>query len=169
MNFRKKKILVTGASGFVARNIAASMNTEEFRLYGLSRHPRKDEIWEHSYPIDITKPFSLREHFDAVSYTHLDVYKRQTFLRLQEIDRVIKNSVMMFGAFEIMDRTGFLIISQCLRYLTAVSYTHLDLQSQRTYEKENFRNLRGGMYRKCDCMLFVMKTIWRFMRGKTRF
>ena len=43
---------------------------------------------------------------------------QNTFLRLQEIDRVIKNSVMMFGAFEIMDRTGFLIISQCLRYLT---------------------------------------------------
>lgn len=74
MNFRKKKILVTGASGFVARNIAASMNTEEFRLYGLSRHPRKDEIWEHSYPIDITKPFSLREHFDAV--IHLAAFNR---------------------------------------------------------------------------------------------
>ena len=93
------RVLVTGAKGFVGRNLCESLKAVRD---GKDRRPRYApllplEVWVHdrgSSPEDldawcagadfvfnlagVNRPDDPAEFMEAVSYTHLDVYKRQS-------------------------------------------------------------------------------------------
>ena len=70
----------------------------------------------------------------AVSYTHLDVYKRQDILCLGTVDQVAKDPAPIFTVGRQTTFTVVASVTSCyarddnlVSYLKAVSYTHLDV------------------------------------------
>jgi len=76
-----KKILVTGAGGFIGSRLLTCLDQSKFDIYGLDRHglpEHVDSMVKKFYPVDISRPFTLNESYDcvihlsALNVTHVD-------------------------------------------------------------------------------------------------
>lgn len=59
-SWKDKRVLITGSSGFVGRNLASYLRERGANVLGLSRHP-KDPLWEEG--VDVTRQSAVSQVF----------------------------------------------------------------------------------------------------------
>ena len=77
---------------------------------------------------------NIRDYIAAVSYTHLDVYKRQVHAMAEQLMKLLKKDLVVY-----------LSDGNTLKEPTAVSYTHLDVYKRQPGERSRLEQ-RKGLY-----------------------
>jgi nucleoside-diphosphate-sugar epimerase len=66
-----KKVVVTGASGFVGRSVVAALRLRGYEVHGVARGPANDVEIDAWHPTDLLDPVATRELMGTIRASHL--------------------------------------------------------------------------------------------------
>ena len=89
-------------------------------------HRKRSKTWQHSYrkPRAMVQTHLTVDHFSSVSYTHLDVYKRQDYECARSVEELFQkcNGVKYMTKLDITSGFWRIPIRKCDRQYTAFLY-----------------------------------------------
>ena len=90
-----------------------------------------------------------QKSIEAVSYTHLDVYKRQQIAHAHKVPLVVDNTFATPYLVRPFEYGADIVVHSATKFIgghgtSSVSYTHLDVYKRQSEDRTRYRKLPSG-------------------------